>query len=278
MKLKDLFFITLQHILPQHTLSRLGGRLANSENTSLKNLLIRAALKRYGIDMQSAKNKDALSYKSFNAFFTRALEKPSAEYFPKFPEIGSPAEGIVSQLGCIQNGELIQAKGRTYSVQALLANHPWSSYFQKGEFATIYLAPHNYHRVHCPLDGRLTEMVYVPGKLFSVNLLTADSIENLFARNERLIFYIETTMGKVALVMVGAMMVAGMQSPFKTWTRKEMQSVQSYRFENPASLKTGDELGFFDFGSTVVMCFENPDLKWQIQSGASVNLGEVITL
>lgn len=276
MKLKDCFFIALQYLLPQHTLSRLGGKFANCEIVWLKNFLINAAMGHYKINMLTAKNQDALSYKSFNAFFTRELAKPAAEYFPALPAIGSPAEGVVSQLGSIQNGDLIQAKGRTYSVDAFLANHPWAASFHKGEFATIYLAPHNYHRVHCPVEGTLTEVVYIPGKLFSVNLVTADCIENLFARNERMIFYIQTAQGKVALTMVGALLVAGMKTPFKVWSRKEMQKVQTHRFETPVAIKVGDELGYFDFGSTVVMCFESPDLKWKVESGAIIELGQAL--
>ena len=274
MKLKDCFFITMQHLLPQHALSRLGGKFANCEIIWLKNLLIRKALSHYKINMQSAKNIDALSYKSFNDFFTRELARPAAEYFPKLPKLGSPAEGVVSQLGRITSGEILQAKGRSYTVESLLAEHNWAETFKNGQFATIYLAPHNYHRVHCPIAGDLTEVAYVPGKLFSVNLVTADHIENLFARNERLIFYIETQFGKVALVMVGALMVAGMKSSFMSWPRKEMNKLQKHTFSNSIPLNIGDELGYFDFGSTVVLCFENPDLKWGIATGSALNLGE----
>lgn len=276
MKLKDCFFIALQHILPQHVLSRLGGKFANCEIIWFKNFLIRKALNHYKINMQTAKNADAFSYKSFNAFFTRALAHPAFEYFPAFPQLGSPAEGVVSQFGTITTGEIVQAKGRSYNVEALLAEHHWADTFKNGQFATIYLAPHNYHRIHCPVQGNLVEVAYVPGKLFSVNLVTADHIANLFARNERLIFYIETDFGRVALVMVGALLVAGMKSPFMHWTRRDMKSIQKHQFTNPIPLKIGEELGYFDFGSTVVMCFENPNLQWQIPNEGALNLGEVI--
>ncbi len=276
MRLQDRLFLLLQHLLPQHGLSRLMGRCAESERVWLKNLLIRAAIRRFRIDLQSAKNQDPLSYKSFNAFFTRELSAPAASLFPELPKIGSPAEGIVSQLGAIQNGDLIQAKGRMYRIESLLAKHASAPAFVKGQFATLYLAPHNYHRVHCPVAGHLTEITYVPGRLFSVNLLTADHIDGLFARNERMIFHIDTPAGKVALVMVGAMLVAGMKNPFTTWTRQAMRSLQHKRFETPVPLTIGEELGYFDFGSTVVLCFENPALTWTLPAGSSVTLGQLM--
>lgn len=275
-KLKDGIFILIQKILPQHALSRWVGRLAMSEKRWLKNLLIRAAIRRFKIDLHNARIRDPYHYKSFNAFFTRELFASATTLFPELPAMGSPAEGVVSQVGKINQGDLIQAKAKQYSVHALLAAHSSSALFMQGSFTTIYLAPHNYHRVHCPVEGQLTEITYVPGKLFSVNLLTADHIDTLFARNERMIFHINTAVGKVALVMVGALLVAGMKTPFKTWTRLEMKSLQSVQFQSPIQLKPGDELGYFEFGSTVVLCFENSNLNWCVPENTSVTLGEQI--
>ncbi len=276
MKLKDRLFILMQHIIPQHFLSRSTGLLAESEIPWLKNFLIRAALSHFNIDLSSARIQDPLSFRSFNAFFTRELAVLAHELFPLFPNMGSPVEGLISQLGVINAGDLIQAKGCTYSPKVLLANHDWSKAFQHGKFATIYLAPHNYHRVHCPVAGKLVEMAYVPGKLFSVNLTTAEHINQLFARNERMIFYIETEQGKVALVMVGALLVAGMKNPFVPWSRKDMKKIQHHRFPKPIDLTPGDELGFFDFGSTVVMCFENSALSWNVPINTTLRLGQTI--
>ena len=276
MKLKDRLFILMQHIIPQHFLSRSTGKLAESQIPWLKNFLIRSAVSHFKIDLRSAKVQDPYAFKSFNAFFTRELAILAHKLFPKPPKLGSPAEGVVSQLGDIQQGDLVQAKGRTYSVNALLAEHAWSSAFTQGKFATIYLAPHNYHRVHSPVSGQLIEIAYVPGKLFSVNLTTADHIDQLFARNERMVFYIATPHGKVALVMVGALLVAGMKNPFVPWTRRDMSNPLHHHFPKPIELKTGDELGFFDFGSTVVMCFENADLTWEIPANQALSLGQAM--
>ena len=269
-------FIALQYILPQHLMSRLGGRLANCKIGWVKNSLIRMALKHYVIDMQAAKNKAPFSYPSFNAFFTRELDQAPAHYFPALPAWGAPAEGVLSQAGQTQAGTAIQAKGKTYTVQALLANHPWADTLQEGSFATIYLAPHNYHRVHSPIAGKITAVSYIPGKLFSVNLRTASHIEQLFARNERMIFYIESPHGRLAFVMVGALMVAGLKSPFKTWTPAEMRHIQHHSFDPPISIEVGTELGYFDFGSTVVLISEKP-LQFTLELGCPTTLGMPFT-
>lgn len=273
--MKTSLFILIQRLLPQHLLSQWVGKLAASRRPWLKNFLIRLALRRFPIDMQPAAEQDPFAYKSFNAFFTRELTIPAAKQFPKLPKLGSPAEGVVSQCGGIRQGALIQAKGRYYSAASLLAFHPWHESFQHGSFATIYLAPHNYHRVHSPVSGKIVEMAYVPGKLFSVNLATADRINSLFSRNERLVFYIETKQGKVALVMVGALLVAGMNNPFVKWSDKQKRILQKKSFTKPIDIKVGDELGYFYFGSTVVMCFEE-EQNFVVKENTAVTLGETI--
>ncbi len=274
--LKTTLFLGLQHLLPQHTLSRWVGKLADSKISFIKNGLIRLALRHYKIDVSTAKNKDPLSYPSFNAFFTRVLAGNPSTLFPKNGSLGSPAEGILSQHGPIKAGTLIQAKGREYTVAALLAGHHSAALFEHGSFATIYLAPHNYHRVHAPLAGVLTDIAYVPGKLFSVNLTTADHIDGLFAKNERMIFYMNTPFGKCALVMVGALLVAGIKSALAPeWTRQDLNRFQIHHLASPLALHAGDELGYFDFGSTVVMVFEK-DLPMRLTIGASVTLGQAL--
>ncbi len=274
--LKTTLFLAFQYLVPQHTISRWVGKLADSKISLIKNGLIRLALRHYKIDVSTAKNKDALSYESFNAFFTRTLAADPSSFFPKNGQLGSPAEGILSQHGPIKAGTLIQAKGREYTVAALLAGHHSAPVFEHGSFATIYLAPHNYHRVHAPLAGVLTDIVYVPGKLFSVNLMTANHINGLFAKNERMIFYMNTPLGKCALVMVGALLVAGIKSALAPhWTRQEMNRFQIHHLESPVALRAGDELGYFDFGSTVIMVFEK-DLLMSLPTGTSVMLGQAL--
>lgn len=272
--LKTHLFLGLQRLLPQHALSRGVGKLADSKIQWLKNALIRKALKHYRIDLSTAKNKEAFSYDSFNAFFTRVLAIDPRSLFPKDGSLGSPAEGVLSQHGSIQAGTLIQAKGKAYTVHSLLAGHHWAPAFEQGSFATLYLAPHNYHRVHAPLAGVLTDIAYVPGKLFSVNLTTADHIDELFAKNERMIFYMNTPLGKCALVMVGALLVAGIKSLLTpAWSRRDLRCFQIHHLESPLALQAGDELGYFDFGSTVVMVFEK-EVSIHLPVGASVSLGQ----
>jgi phosphatidylserine decarboxylase len=253
-------FILMQYLLPQHLLSSLGGILANCRITWVKNTLIRAALRHYAIDMREAQQQDPFAYPSFNAFFTRQLAKPAAMYFPEVPKWGAPAEGVLSQAGHTNQGELIQAKGRAYSVKALLADHPWTAALQQGSFATIYLAPHNYHRVHSPIQGTITEIRRIPGKLFSVNLKTANAIDQLFAKNSRMIFYIDSPAGKLAFVMVGALMVSGMKTHFPEGSNLAIP------------IQTGEELGYFDFGSTVILVSEHP-LKFSLTTNSPTTLG-----
>ncbi len=269
--LKTALFLALQFLLPQHLLSRLVGRVADSRFPPLKNALIRLALRHYRINLAHAEIKDPKAYTSFNAFFIRQLDPPPL--FPKAPVWGSPAEAVISEIGATHEGILIQAKGKTYTVAELLAAHATSPAYSQGSFATLYLAPHNYHRVHAPIDGMLTEINYVPGKLFSVNLTTADHISRLFARNERMIFHFETASGKLALIMVGALLVAGMQSPFVHWSRRDMTHFQKKVFPKPLPIEKGDELGYFNFGSTVILVTENKRLPL-VQDHTEVYLGQ----
>ena len=199
----------LQAILPQHSLSRLVGRLAQLERPIwLKNFLIRRFMARYDIDLAEATCSSSEDFPHFNAFFTRSLRegvRPLAD-----SQWCHPADGVLSQRGTLSSSQLVQAKGRTYSVRALLAgSEEEASRFAKGCFATTYLSPRDYHRVHIPIRGHLVRTRYVPGDLFSVNAATVERVDGLLARNERLVCFFETDRGSVAVVMVGAMIVAG---------------------------------------------------------------------
>ncbi|MCB1848838.1 MAG: phosphatidylserine decarboxylase, partial [Halieaceae bacterium] len=208
----DKIFIFLQHILPQHLLSRWVGWLARLEHPVwLKNWLVHVFIRHFGVNMAEAADPDPTRYPSFNAFFTRPLRegaRPLAQ-----ADILCPADGAISQLGAIEGGRIFQAKGQSFSAWELLGGDTERApLFDGGRFATIYLSPRDYHRVHMPLAGRLTASRYIPGDLYSVNQVTAANVPRLFARNERLVCHFDTEVGPMAMVLVGAMIVAGIET------------------------------------------------------------------
>ncbi|MED5297202.1 MAG: archaetidylserine decarboxylase [Pseudomonadota bacterium] len=246
-------FALIQYPIPQHLLSRLVGRLADCRIGWLKNLLIRAFIKRFNVDMSQAVESDPGVYPSFNAFFTRAL---TADARPLEDGLLCPADGTLSQWGAIDRGRLVQAKGHRFSVSELLGGDPLSAArYQDGSFATVYLSPKDYHRVHMPLAGTLTEMVYVPGRLFSVNDATTRHVPGLFARNERLVCHFDTEQGPMVMVLVGAMIVAAIETVWAGQVTPQSGRVERIRFDRPVHLEKGAEMGRFKLGSTVVMAF-----------------------
>ncbi|MDA0650537.1 MAG: archaetidylserine decarboxylase [Proteobacteria bacterium] len=264
----------LQAILPQHLLSRLVGKLAQLERPVwLKNLLIRSFMKRYDIDLTEATCSSGEDFPHFNAFFTRSLRegmRPLAS-----SEWVHTADGVLSQRGRVSSGQVVQAKGRDYSVQALLAGtEEEASRYASGCFATTYLSPRDYHRVHMPIRGLLVKTRYVPGDLFSVNAATVDRVDGLLARNERLVCFFETERGGVAVVMVGAMIVAGIAT---VWGGREAPGAGEIREQvwtaNEAPLlEAGQEMGRFFLGSTVVLVTEAADLRWTNEVGEAVTV------
>ena len=273
---KDELFIALQRLLPQHSASRLLGKIADSEKPWLKDRLIRAAISHYGINLDEAENDDPAAYSSFNAFFTRHLRPGARPVDLRDNALVSPADGTLSQRGNIVDGQIYQAKGREFSTAALLGcPAEQAARFASGAFATIYLAPRDYHRVHMPVDGSLTSTTYIPGKLFSVNDTTARHIDRLFARNERLVCWFDTARGKMAVVLVGALFVAGIETQWQKYYRPE--TVQRQTFEPAETFAKGDELGCFRFGSTVVVISE-ADLDWAdtAAAGTTCKMGEAL--
>ena len=268
-------FVVLQHLLPQHALSRLLGAVADSRQRHLKRLLINAFVAAYGVDLSEAVGESADDYASFNDFFTRRL-RPDARPIAAAPgQIVSPADGTVSQAGAIRNGALLQAKGHEYAVADLLGDVDFARSFTDGSFATIYLAPYNYHRVHAPCDARLAATLEVPGRLFSVNSVTERHVHGLFARNERLVLHLDADFGACALVLVGAMIVgriavAWRDGPTSPYRRRQLQTPSGVAFER------GDEVGAFMLGSTVVALFPpgTVELARHVQAGASIKMGE----
>ena len=206
------FYAFLQSILPQHALSRLAGWLGNCRWPWIKNILIFLFMLRYRVTLAIAEKTKISDYSSFNEFFTRRLNASARSIASDENIIISPADGVISQIGDITAGKLLQAKGKNYSLTELLTRADLAVHFERGRFATIYLNPSDYHRVHMPFSGKLLEMIYVPGTLFSVNPATTESVSRLFARNERIVILFETSFGYMAVIMVGSMLVGSMQT------------------------------------------------------------------
>lgn len=271
--LKNKVFLQAQRIVPQHQLSRVVGKVAASENLVVKNLAIQAFKAKYGIDLSIAEQSDALKYKSFNEFFTRSLKSGVRPIDEAQTHIVSPADGAISQIGEIVNGDIFQAKGQKFTVEQLIGDPQLAQPFKQGKFATVYLSPKDYHRVHMPFTGTLTETLYVPGELFSVNQVTAENVDGLFARNERMVCLFDTQVGRMAVVLVGAMIVAGIETvatgKVKPTGRLELQQHQ-------LELQKGDELGRFYLGSTAVVLFEENAMQWDqtFQATSHVVMGE----
>lgn len=274
-----------QHVAPHHRLSQLAWRIARSENQLFKNLLIRGFMWRYDIDLSEAERTDIADYNSFNDFFTRALRPGSRPLSSDATAIVGPADGTISQIGAIDGERLLQAKGRYYSIGALLADSSAAPRrYTGGSFATIYLAPHNYHRVHAPVAGTISRVAYIPGRLFSVNDRTARCVDNLFARNERIIVEMQSSIGEIAVILVGAMLVSSMEltccdvaaalqatSDATTTTSIDLSAA-------PCAIELGAELGRFNMGSTVILLAPAGRLTWasELEHGVDVRVGQTI--
>ncbi|WP_406741443.1 archaetidylserine decarboxylase [Acinetobacter shaoyimingii] len=273
--LKKKVFIQAQRIVPQQQLSRVVGKVAASENPIVKNIVIQAFKAQYGIDMSIAEQSDALKFKSFNEFFTRSLKEGVRQIDQNESSIVSPADGAISQIGHIDEGDIFQAKGQSFSVDKLIGDPQLAAPFKNGEFATVYLSPKDYHRVHMPFAGTLTETLYIPGELFSVNQTTAENIPGLFARNERMVCLFDTEIGRMAVVLVGAMIVAGIET---VATGKVKPTGRLELNHHQLDLEKGDELGRFYLGSTAVVLFEPNKINWDVQfkANSTVVMGEAL--
>ncbi len=280
-KFTEVSFIILQIILPKHLLSRWIAKLGDSHISWLKNILINLAIDVFNIDINEAESDDPDDYPSFNDFFMRKLKDGARPIAKGKQNIVSPSDGLISQIGKIENDTLIQAKGKYFNLTDLIGgNKELAEQFIDGFFATIYLSPRDYHRVHMPCDGQLTESIYVPGELFSVNQSTATHIDNLFARNERLVCIFDNKQGPVASIMVGAMLVAGIET---VWSGQVVPPVHatsefSNRKAEKIKLGKGDEMGRFKFGSTVILLFPKDSMKWNddMHAGMNIKMGQAI--
>ncbi len=278
---KDYLKAISQYLLPKKGITALAGQLANVRKPAIKNYLIENFIKQYQVNMSEALIEDPRAYSCFNDFFIRKLKsgaRPLAD-----AEIVSPADGIISETGAIKASQIMQAKNRDYQLDELLGIH--SAYvdeFRHGHFTTIYLSPKDYHRVHAPMDCRLLEMTYLPGQLFSVQPSTTRTIPRLFARNERLAMFFDTSVGRMAMVMVGATIVGAINTCWEGDLKRSSQSIHfdySQLTENHHQFNKGDEMGHFKLGSTVILLFAEPEkLKWQgdLKAGTALRLGQAL--
>jgi len=281
-KLIDRIKIALQYAMPKHAISRLVGKLAAAKMGWLTTKLIEIFIKTYDINMAEAKLKKASDFATFNDFFTRELEEGARTIDQDSSTLCYPVDGAISQQGDIVEGKLIQAKGFNYSLTALLGGDARTAApFQQGKFSCIYLSPQDYHRIHMPMVATLREMIYVPGELFSVNPLTANNVPDLFARNERVVTIFDTEYGSMAMVLVGATIVASIET---TWagTITPPAGKDIFRWQYPAkgidaiTFNKGDEMGRFKLGSTVVCTFSPKMIEFTPDAGPETvtRLGE----
>jgi len=271
-------FIGLQHLLPQHALSRLVGALAGSRIGFLRRALIGAFLRNYPVDLAEAARNDPANYESFNDFFTRRLRPGARPADPDPRAVLCPVDGVVSQAGRIEDDSLLQAKGIRYSAASLLGGDAaTAAEFSGGDFATLYLAPHNYHRIHMPCAGTLRLARFVPGDRFSVNAATAAAVPSLFARNERIACVFDTGAGPMAVVLVGALFVGSMSLAWAGAVRpRERNKITDLPARDPfIALDRGAELGWFNMGSTVIVMFapQGPSLIGGLSAGSAVRVG-----
>ncbi len=268
-------FCSLQKIVPQHQLSRLLANIAEAKTPWFKNTLIRQFIRTYDIDLSIAQREQPEQYLNFNDFFTRSLKPNARPISPDPKTLTSPADGILSQFGHITDNQFIQAKGQHYTTSLLLGgDKSLAAEFSNGSFATVYLSPSDYHRVHMPWNGKLVKTQYIPGKLFSVNRATTNGIPELFAKNERLICIFESNIGKIVVILVGAMLVAGIETCWQNHYPPNTHATEFFS-EQIMAFKKGQELGRFKFGSTVVLLFNNKlTFEKHLTFGEKILLGE----
>jgi phosphatidylserine decarboxylase len=269
---------SFQQFMPQHALTRFAGLCANCRVPWIKNRLIQYFVWKYPVKLEEAQESNPYRYETFNDFFTRSLHPSARPISSGLYDLVSPADGCISQFGNIEQEQIFQAKGHQFTIQHLLGgDSKQAEPFINGSFLTAYLAPKDYHRVHMPLDGHLSSMIYVPGQLFSVNFKTAATVPNLFARNERVITFFDTSIGRVAIVLVGAMIVGSIETVWSgTVIPPRSQSIQAWDYKNPIFLKRGVEMGRFKLGSTVIILFEPNMVTWdpEFSQASPIQVGQ----
>ena len=274
-------FVVFQHLLPRHWLTAVIYRIARIRNTRVKDFLITRFVRIYDVDTEEIKLAPPQDFPTFNDFFVRELSDGAREIDNNTGSIISPVDGTVSVTGTLRGDSLLQAKGINYSLDDLLSiDLEDSASYINGRFATIYLAPYNYHRVHAPFDGKLVAARYVPGDLFSVNDATVSRIAGLFRRNERLIMHFRTTHGPAALIFVGALNVGSISTPWSGEIRPRKAGIVDAIdiSAHDANVRKGDLLGWFNMGSTVILLLPDGACEWDedLESGDAVRMGQPI--
>jgi phosphatidylserine decarboxylase len=275
----DFLAVLPQYLLPKQALTVLAGKFASAELGGLTTTVIRRFVARYGVNMQEAANPDIASYASFNEFFTRPLRegaRPLAD-----AAFICPVDGAISQFGAIERNNIFQAKGHSYTTAALVGGDAeLAAQFEDGSFATLYLSPKDYHRIHMPCAGRLRRMIYVPGALFSVNPTTARGVPGLFARNERVVCVFDGEFGSFVLTLVGATIVGSMATVWHGMVNPpRLRDIREWRYDDRViELKKGEEMGRFLLGSTVVMLFPKDTLRFNPQwtPARAIRMGEAM--
>jgi phosphatidylserine decarboxylase len=277
--LRNRLFVWSQYVMPKRAMTALAGVVAGARGGAMTQVLIRRFVDRFGVNMNEAADPDTAAYATFNDFFTRAL-RPGARPLAAADWV-CPVDGALSACGAIERDQVVQAKGHRYSTAALLGGSAQlAGQFVDGHFATLYLSPKDYHRIHMPCDGRLQRMIHVPGALFSVNPATAQAVPGLFARNERVVCLFETAFGPLALVLVGATIVGSMATVWHGVVNPPRIGVlREWNYaDRDVRLKQGEEMGRFLLGSTVVMLWPKSALRFNAawQPGVAVRLGEAM--
>ena len=273
-RIKSILF----HLFPHHWVSRTTFFLSRI-NSYLSIYPIKWFIRSFNVDMSEAKEESPLAYSSFNAFFIRALKSDARPICEEENSIASPCDGTILQVGDCEEGQLIQAKGQHYTVNRLLGLGKHHS-INKTKFCTIYLSPSDYHRVHMPLDGKLEDMSHIPGRLFSVAPYATESIENLYTKNERMVCTFNTTFGKMTLVLVGAINVAAIETVWSGLVSPRTESIARFNYQSlpTVELDKGEECARFNIGSTVILLFENDQVKWNplYYAGEKIKMGQEI--
>lgn len=280
--LADRLFALVLAVLPHHLLSRAMYAVTRCRWAPFKNLLIRWAIGHYGIDMSEAVEPDGERYASFNEFFTRRLKAEARPVDGEPGSVVSPVDAEVSESGIADEGVLVQAKGRYFTLEELLGDAALAEMFSGGAYATLYLSPRDYHRIHMPLDGTLERMTHIPGRLFSVNHATTRAVPQLFARNERIVNIFHTSAGPMAVILVGAIFVGSMDTVWAGTVTPAERRVSDWRYDGTelrdVVLSKGEELGRFNMGSTVILLFPRNTVAWsdKLKAGTHLRYGQRI--
>ncbi len=281
MSIKDNLTSSLQYILPHHLLSQTMRFFTHCQYKMWKNLMITNIINFYKVNMDEAYEQDIDAYPSFNHFFTRQLKEGARAVTQLNEGVASPADGVISQAGFIDQGDIFQAKGKNFTATDLLGGESQlADIFKNGIFSTIYLSPKDYHRLHMPLTGTLKEMIHIPGRLFSVNAATTKTVPRLFARNERVVCIFKTEAGEMALVLVGAIFVSSIETVWHgVVTPPTGSKIRRWQYGDDAPvLKKGAEMGRFNMGSTIIVLFGKNKVAWEnnFSAGKAVKLGELM--